>query len=259
MNFERRGSGAPLVLLHHLGGEWQVFEPVLDLLASDFDVIAVDMPGFGGSPALPRSVEPTPWRLAAEVAGLLESLGIERAHASGISLGGWVSLELARLGRAASVTTLCAAGFWRRPLGPREGISSRTVARLLRPVLPGLFALPAVRARALRTAVVHGDRLSRAQAARVVRAYARASDYDRASVHMRGNVFTRPEEIRVPVTLAWGENDRQVTPPRSLPEGWRQVVLYGCNHLPTLDDPEQVARVIRDGAALAADSDLAPA
>ena len=251
MNFERRGSGAPLVLLHHLGDEWQVFESVLDLLSGDFDVIAVDMPGFGGSPSLPDSVEPTPWALAAAVAELLDSLGIGRAHASGISLGGWVSLELARLDRALSVTTLCAAGFWRRPLGPRQGISSRTMARVLRPLLPGLFAVPAVRARALRTAVVHGNRLSRAQAARVVRAYARASDYDRASVHMRGNVLSRPEEIDVPVTLAWGEHDRQVTPPRSVPDGWRQVVLYGCNHLPALDDPEQVARVVREGAALA--------
>ena len=250
MNFERRGSGAPLVLLHHLGGEWQVFEPVLEPLAQHFDVIAVDMPGFGGSLSLPDSVEPTPWALAAAVAELLDSLGIESAHASGISLGGWVALELARLERALSVTTLCAAGFWRRPLGPRHGISSRTTARLLRPVLPALFALPAVRARALRTAVVHGDRLSRSHAARLVRAYARASDYDRASVHMRGNVFTRSEEIDVPVTLAWGEHDRQVTPPRSVPDGWRQVVLYGCNHLPTLDDPEQVAGVIREGASL---------
>ena len=67
---------------------------------------------------------------------------------------------------------------------------------------------------------------------------------------MRGNVFTRSEEIDVPVTLAWGEHDRQVTPPRSVPDGWRQVVLYGCNHLPTLDDPEQVAGVIREGASL---------
>ena len=54
----------------------------------------------------------------------------------------------------------------------------------------------------------------------------------------------------MPVTLAWGENDRQVTPPRSVPPGWRQVVLRGCNHLPTLDDPAQVVRVLVDGAAV---------
>jgi pimeloyl-ACP methyl ester carboxylesterase len=249
LNLERRGAGEPLVLLHHLGGEWQVFEPLLDLLAPHFDVLAIDMPGFGRSPALPDSVEPTPWGLADAVAAELDELGIERAHCAGISLGGWVSLELAKRGRALSVTTLCAAGFWRGPLGPREGVASRTVARYARPALPLVFALPAVRRRALTTAVTDGRRLGRRQAARVVAAYARARDYDRASGHMRGNVFTGGELIDVPVTLAWGENDRQVSPPQSTPPGWRQVVLKGCNHLPTLDDPDHVAAVIHEGAS----------
>ena len=48
--FERRGAGEPLVLLHGIGSRWQVFEPVLDLLASEFEVWALDMPGFGASP-----------------------------------------------------------------------------------------------------------------------------------------------------------------------------------------------------------------
>jgi pimeloyl-ACP methyl ester carboxylesterase len=250
VNYERRGDGEPLLLLHHLGGEWQVFEPVLDPLARHFDVIAADLPGFGRSPSLPPAVEPTPWALAAAVAELLDSLGIERAHASGISLGGWVSLELAKLGRALSVTALCAAGFWRRPLDPRPRFSARTMARLIRPVVPVLFLSPTLRRRALASAVTDGARLPRAQAARVLTAYARARDYDRASFHMRANVFGGAEQVDVPVTLAWGEHDRQVTPPRSVPPRWRQVTLHGCNHLPTLDDPEQVAGVLVGAAGL---------
>jgi pimeloyl-ACP methyl ester carboxylesterase len=49
--FERRGSGPPLVLLHGIGSRWQAFAPVLDLLARGFDVWALDLPGFGASPA----------------------------------------------------------------------------------------------------------------------------------------------------------------------------------------------------------------
>lgn len=244
MSYERRGSGEPLLLIHHLGGEWQVFEPVLDPLARHFDVIAVDLPGFGRSPSLPASVEPTPWALAEAVEGLLDSLGIERAHSAGISLGGWVSLELAKRGRALSVTALCPAGFWRKPLAPRGRISSREVARVLRPIVPILFLSRGFRRRALASAVVDGGRLPRAQAARVLTAYARARDYNRASVHMRGNVLSGAELIDVPVTLAWGEHDRQVTRPKSVPQGWRSVTLSGCNHLPTLDDPDQVARLL---------------
>ena len=44
-------AGEPLVLLHGIGSRWQVFAPVLDLLAEDYEVWAVDMPGFGASPA----------------------------------------------------------------------------------------------------------------------------------------------------------------------------------------------------------------
>jgi pimeloyl-ACP methyl ester carboxylesterase len=249
LNLERRGAGEPLVLLHHLGGEWQIFAPVLDRLAGHFDVIALDMPGFGGSAPLPATVEPTPWALAAAVAEQLDVLGVERAHACGISLGGWVSLELAKRERALTVTTLCAAGFWSRPLGPRPGVSSRTVARVLGPFLPALFAVPSFRARALASAASQGARVPWRDAVRVARAYARARDYPRANRHMRDNVFTGGDGIGVPVTLAWGEHDRQVVPPRSVPAGWRQVVLRGCSHLPTLDDPDQVAAVVRAGAA----------
>src|SRR5450631_3167444 len=91
----RRGAGPPLVLLHGIGGDLGVWEALFDPLAEDFDVIAVDLPGFGRSPALPASIVPTPAALAAAVAGLLDELGVRRAHVAGNSLGGWVGLELA--------------------------------------------------------------------------------------------------------------------------------------------------------------------
>ena len=68
---------------------------------------------------------------------------------------------------------------------------------------------------------------------------------------MRSGRFTRLGDIAVPVTLAWPEHDRLVARPRSLPPGVRSVVLPGCGHLPTWDDPESVARVLLDGSAAA--------
>ena len=56
--------------------------------------------------------------------------------------------------------------------------------------------------------------------------------------------------IHVPVTLAWGERDRLVRPPRTPPPGWRTVVLPDCGHLPMWDDPALVARVIRETASV---------
>ncbi|MEJ7787901.1 MAG: alpha/beta fold hydrolase, partial [Solirubrobacteraceae bacterium] len=99
-------GGEPLVLLHPLGGDRRVWRPVLERLAPHRDVIAVDLPGFGGSPAL--ADEQHPIALAAAVSGLLRELGIDggRAHLAGNSLGGWVALEVALAGDAASVTAI---------------------------------------------------------------------------------------------------------------------------------------------------------
>ena len=44
----RAGSGDPLVLIHPLGAELVVWEPLLHLLAAHRDVIALVLPGFGG-------------------------------------------------------------------------------------------------------------------------------------------------------------------------------------------------------------------
>jgi pimeloyl-ACP methyl ester carboxylesterase len=61
---------------------------------------------------------------------------------------------------------------------------------------------------------------------------------------MRAEVFAGVEDIRVPVTLAWGEHDRVVARPRTRVPDWRTVILHGCGHIPTWDDPDQVARML---------------
>ena len=91
LNFVRLGEGEPLVLLHPLGAELVVWEPVMPLLAPSRDVIAPDMPGFGRSSELPEDEEATPAALARAVATLMDELGIESAHVAGVSLGGWVA------------------------------------------------------------------------------------------------------------------------------------------------------------------------
>ena len=50
LNYERRGNGEPLLLLHGTGSHLQVWDPVMDMLARVYDVIAIDLPGHGKSP-----------------------------------------------------------------------------------------------------------------------------------------------------------------------------------------------------------------
>src|SRR4051794_25861292 len=112
--FERRGTGPPLLLLHGTGGTRAHWRPVADLLAEHRELLLVDLPGHGASAPPPESAAHTPIAYASMLAGLIDELGIDSAHAAGNSVGGWTALELAKLGRARSVVALAPAGLWPR-------------------------------------------------------------------------------------------------------------------------------------------------
>jgi pimeloyl-ACP methyl ester carboxylesterase len=251
LNYRRAGVGEPLLLLHGIGGELGVWDPVWDALAEAHDVIAVDLPGFGGSQALPDGVTPTPSALAGVVASFAGELGIRRAHVVGNSLGGWIALELARAGWACSVTALSPAGLWGAPLlGPGAPAVGRANAfvRRLRPALPALLRSRRVRRLALGHVVADPDKVPYAAALRIVRSYARAGAYAATNTAMRQTFFVGGEEISVPVTLAFGERDRLVRPVQLPIVGSRSLILRGCGHIPMWDDPGLVSRLILDGS-----------
>ena len=240
---DRAGNGEPLVLVHPLGADRGVWEPVLPFLAERHDCIAVDMPGFGESPELPEDTPATAGAIAAAIAGTLDELEIGRAHVAGISLGGWAALEFAKTDRCLSATALCAAGFWRRVLGPRPEVARRTARRLL-PVLKPLLRTRRGRRLALGGPLAHPEKVPPAAAYRLVRAYALAPGFDRANREMRSALFEGFDRIHVPVTLAWADRDRSVYPPEHVPPEVHTEVLHDCGHVPTWDDPGQVAEVI---------------
>ena len=248
-------SGAerpPLLLLHGLGGSRVVWEPVVGLLEAEREVIVLDMPGFGAAPPLPAGVEPSAANLAAAIRSRLDELGVERPHVAGNSLGGWVALEMGREGWAASVTALSPAGLWRRPLGPRDRDPHRW-ARRLRPLISLALRLRRPREAMLRTFAAHPERIPIAQGRELVLGWIDASGYDGANRAMRTHLFDPtgyPEDV--PVTIAWGELDRLVGPPKPerRPAGARFLVLPGVGHTPTWDDPELVARTLLEGSGL---------
>jgi pimeloyl-ACP methyl ester carboxylesterase len=222
-----------------------MWDPVIHRLAAERDVIALDLPGFGASPALADPT--TPADLARAVAAHLTALGLERPHLAGSSLGGWVALELALAGGTRSVTAIAPAGLWPEPLLPRRS-QARVLARALRPVLPLVVRSERGRRAALAGSIAHPERVPPRAALQLVRAYAGAPGFDAVNAGMRAGRFTGLARIRVPVTLAWPDHDRLVARPRVLPPGIRQVVLHGCGHMPTWDDPEQVAHLLLTGS-----------
>jgi pimeloyl-ACP methyl ester carboxylesterase len=233
-----------LVLIHPLGADRHIWDPVLPFL--DGDVRAVDLPGFGAEPPLRDERSVTPRELAE---ALHERLGLEAYDVAGISLGGWVALELALAGWARSVTAIAPAGMWAQPLAPKRS-TARVAARALGPVLPTLLRTERGKRAALVGTMAHPERVPYAAALRIVRSYADAPGFEAANTGMRAGRFTGLDDITVPLTLAWPEHDRLVGRPRHVPEHAQEFVLHGCGHMPTYDDPEAVARVLRAGLAL---------
>src|SRR5215218_10715055 len=121
LEHSRTGGGPPIVLLHGIGLDRHVWDPVVPLLAREHEVIAVDLPGFGAS--APLAGPPTVAALAAAV----EELGLERPHVAGNSLGGGIALELGRRGWAGSVCAISPIGF----AAGREGAYARGMLRTI--------------------------------------------------------------------------------------------------------------------------------
>jgi pimeloyl-ACP methyl ester carboxylesterase len=240
--YDRTGTGPPLVLLHPLGADRHVWDPLTITLRRTHELFAIDLPGFGDSPPL-SGVTPTPAALADAVGALLRRLGFERPHVAGISLGGWVALELGLSGAAASVTAIAPAGLWSAPLRPKRA-TSHMLARALSPLIGPLASSSRGRRLLLSGTVAHPERVPAGDAARLVRAYGRATDYVAVNDAMRARRFTALQRIDCPVTLVWPDQDRLVDRPATLPPNVTSVTLTDAGHVPVWDAPDRLAALI---------------
>jgi pimeloyl-ACP methyl ester carboxylesterase len=91
--FDEAGAGPCVVLIHGHPFDRSLWRPQVEVLATEFRVVAPDLRGFGASPATPYRV--TLREYAHDVEVLLSRLGIERAAAVGLSMGGLVAMDLA--------------------------------------------------------------------------------------------------------------------------------------------------------------------
>lgn len=250
--YDRRGAGEPLVLLHGIGSRWQVFEPIVDLLAGEFEVWSVDMPGFGASPPPPGSVESIA-ALTDLVQAWMRSQDLEAAHVAGNSTGGGVALELASRGAVASACALAPIGFWsarERAWCQMSVRASRRLGGLLRPVSPVLLANPLLRAVFFMQYTAKPAAVPVEEALADLDALIGAAAFDDVCAAFTGYLAPVDAADHVPVTIAWGDKDRLLLPRqlerarRRLPRA-RHVLVPGAGHLMMGDQPEAVAAVVR--------------
>lgn len=262
------GSGPPVVLVHGYGDSLFTWRHQLRELRNQFALYALDLIGYGHSdqPPVPYTVD----TFVSCLRQFMDAVGLASATIVGSSLGGATALCLARAhpervdrlvlldptipgvqpdGRAFHLT------FWLAHHG-------RLGAWLLRPRFTP-FVRQALRDAVADPAVITDDIV--AYYAALARRPGFRHVYLSTARHWHAWAGQRPRfgELQMPVRLIWGEADR-VHPIRQaallttlIPQA-ELVRLPQCGHLPHIEQPAHVNRLLRQVAGAAAPSSCAP-
>ena len=254
MNHIRRGTGRPLLLLHGLGGSWRSWQTILEDLAAERDVIAVDLPGFGNTPPLTGPV--TIGTLADAVTDFLRAQNLLGIDAVGSSMGARLVLELARRGGVlGAVVSLDPGGFWQGweiPVFYHSVAISTKLVRALQPVMPVLTGNAATRTALFAQFSAHPWQVPAQVALDEMHSFAHALSFDELLDNLaHGEVQQGAPQgsIPAPLVIGWGRQDRVCRPaqaPRALAK-FPDARLYwfeSCGHFPQWDQPAETVRLI---------------
>jgi pimeloyl-ACP methyl ester carboxylesterase len=254
MKFIRRGAGQPLLLLHGIGGSWRSWQTILEGLAQEREVIAVDLPGFGDTPPLSGPV--TIATLADAVTDFLRQHDLLGIDAVGSSMGARLVLELARRGGVlGTVVALDPGGFWQGweiPFFYYTGNVVINLVRALQPVMPALAHNVVTRTLLLAQYSAHPWQVPGSVALDELRTYAQATSFDELLYELAYGEEQQgaPKgSIAAPLVIGWGRQDRVCLTgqARVALEKFPDARLYwfdNCGHLPQWDQPAEATRLI---------------
>jgi pimeloyl-ACP methyl ester carboxylesterase len=265
-----------LILLHGIGMSHVAWKKVVPNLAKERRVLAFDVAGFGSTPPL-NDIQPTPANLVASLGETLSKIDEKRQISEkykcvdivGNSLGGYMALEAAKLGKLAgfrinSIVALSPAGLWRRHFPYRSEVVLQ-LTRLGVRRLPRLThaLLRRERTRKLVMAIPVSPEVPEADALELINVFASAPIFaSKAALREFRESMKAPfsggktisKSIRV--TIAFGKRDLLLPPGARLREEipedenviWRETPADWA-HVPMWDDPEGVAKFILEGTA----------
>jgi pimeloyl-ACP methyl ester carboxylesterase len=233
------GSGAPLVYLHGLLGEFS-WLPLFESLSREFKLYVPESPGLTETEGLERieSIHD----LAFLYADLLDCLELQRPFVAGLSVGGWVAAELAvhYPERASKLVLIDALGL-----------------KLPGVFLPDIFAANPSETRALLfrdpnselalsllSDTPSPDILTRMLASRQALARVAWNPY----LH-DPRLKDRLYRVKAPTLILWGDADRLVSPEHGRLyadniTGARMAIIEKSGHLPSLEQPQKTAEHI---------------
>ena len=235
-------EGRPVVLLHGFGGDLNNWLFVQPILSERHRVIALDLPGHGGSTKDPGAGDLA--ALARAVLEVLAALEIPKAHLAGHSLGGAVALRAAldSPSHIVSLSLICPAGLGKEIDDDFiSGFIAANRRKQLEPVLAKLFADKSLVSYDMVEDVLRFKRLDGACEAltRIRTANFAGGQHE----ILRGRIGELGD---LPVQVIWGAEDR-IVPARQaegLPASVKTHVLPGAGHMPHLEKASEVGRLL---------------
>jgi pimeloyl-ACP methyl ester carboxylesterase len=237
----RGGSGDPLLYLHSAGGE-VTWLPFFERLAQHYTVYLPAHPGFSQSEGLDKI--DTMEDLTFHYTDLMDHLGLSQLYIAGLSLGGWLAVELASryCHRIRKLALIDAVGL-RVPGAPIAEIFAATPAETRNLVfhdpnsdLATMFVPD----------VPSPDVLENTLKAREATARVGWNPY-LCNPKLRDRLY----RITVPTLIIWGESDRLVplAHGKAYQEGIagsRLVTLEKCGHAPPFEKPDETVKLLTE-------------
>jgi pimeloyl-ACP methyl ester carboxylesterase len=239
--YERRGTGAPLVLLHGYPLDHHLWDEVALSLEDTFELIIPDLRGFGGSSTVDSFYSMQD--IASDIAALLDHLEIQKAAIVGHSMGGYVALAFARLypERVSGLGLVSSQALADSP-DRKEGryksaadVADKGIGSVVAAMTPKFTSNPQLQEFARRS-------MERQQPAA----------YIGALKAMAERVDSTPllSSLKVPVVLVHGDADQLISIDRArevksaIPDAYL-VEIRGAGHMPMMEDKEKTAEALK--------------
>ncbi len=243
----RPGRGTPIVAIHGFGGDketWLLWAP---WLARRRPLLLIDLPGHGGSRALDARGAGARAQAQA-VLGVMDACGLDRAVVCGNSMGGGIAQRLARSWPARVVALVLVASVAH---DVAESELTRELAAGRNFLMPGSGELEQFVKRMVEKPPRVPKVIQRHVAAERARRQPHLAEVWAAWTAVSGDdaVPADPEAIAQPTLIIHGERDRVIALETAerlaarMPDA-RLVVLRGVGHVPQLEEPRRVARLV---------------
>lgn len=252
LHYLEAGRGAPVVLLHGLGGDGSRWGPNIAPLAKDFHVFALDQIGFGQSDK-PLANYHT-GMLAEFLVDFLKAVNVPKASLVGNSMGAGVALYTA-VHYPTVVDRIVLAdggGFRARDAAPAAAASPEALRRrqlqnsVTREETREFFKI-LFHDKSLVT-----DRMVDEQLAMRLRAAFTITKIQEAGAKGLGALTEEQvRSVRAPTLIVWGKYDELANPAgadrlaRTIP-GATKLIIDNCGHMPQLERADEFNRRVRE-------------